>query len=494
MRSQKRIWFIEPHGREGRPYNAWLRHWPLLGPITLATILEHRGYDAAVYNENFSGPLEESPEIYQEIGSGDMVGISIMTATASRGYALAQRIRRDFPRVRIVFGGVHATFLPEEALQYGDIVVRGEAENIIEAIARGEIAPGIHHPPPPEDLDAIPPLNHFLIHGFSRMLRQWGRQSIYKLPLAASRGCPHGCTYCSITGMFGQKVRRQSIEKTIHDLSVYIARGFQRIFFYDDNFASDHAWTTELLERMAPLKMRFNAQVRADCAWADPAYRQELDQPMLRAMRRAGVDVLYIGYETLDDETARQWHKGYRGDSSLRERMRQDTQILHDHGAWVHGMFVLGPQHTLDHARGIVDFARQTKIETLQISILTPLPGTRVYDEMRPHLVFTQYPGDWDYYDGTHCIFSHGRLEMEEMQTAVFSAHRRFYRWCVNFRRIRALLQEHIGLGGTWETLRGHIRIARNTMREWKQETQQFLEEVRLRKRQLLRPGRGISP
>ena len=481
MSTPGKIRFVEPQGRTGRPFNAWIRHWPLLGPITLATILHERGFDAAVYNENFTGSLLDSPYAYADICSADVVGISIMTPTAARGYCLADRIKRDAPQTTVVFGGVHATFMPTEALRHGDVVVCGEAENVIEPIARGEIRSGIVKPQPLRDLDAIPTLNHSLMRDFGKLLARRDRRDLYELPVMTSRGCPYGCTYCSVTRMFGRKVRRQSVEKVYGDLCKYVDQGFRHVFFYDDNFTTDRAWTRDLLERMESLNLRFNAQARTDFAWIG-SDRRRLDRPLLRAIKRAGGDVLYVGYETIDDRTAAEWGKGYRGARPLRARLRQDTRILHDSGFWIHGMFVLGPQHTAQDARRIVRFSRENGIESIQISILTPFPGTPLFEQMRPNLIFTDYPADWDYYDGTHCVYDHGRLSVAELQAAVLNAHRSFYRWGGwSLRRFRALVQDRLSLGDKLALLWTHARTARTTLRRWREETKRFLETVRAR-------------
>ncbi len=481
MKGCSKVRFIEPHGRRGRPFNAWISRWPLLGPITLASILDARGYDAAVYNENISGPLLENGEAMEEICSADIVGISVMTPTAARGYAIADRIRQQRPATRIVFGGVHATFRPEEALQHADVVVRGEGESVIEAIAAGEIRAGIIDGAPVEDLDSIPTLNHSLMRGFDKLFGRFRPRESYQLPVMASRGCPYGCEYCTVTRMFGRQVRRQSVEKVHRDICRHAERGFRHFFFYDDNFTTNRAWTKGLLERLLPMRLRFNAQVRADFHWLDRARRQR-DDALLRGMRKAGGDVLYIGYETIDEHTAEQWHKGYGGRGSLKSRLMEDSRILHENGFWIHGMFVLGPQHTRRTADQIVAFARRTELETLQISILTPFPGTPLMEQMRPHLVLDHFPGDWDYYDGTHCVYDHSRLGIAGFQRTVLEAHRRFYSWGGwSLRRLRALAGERVPILDKLGQLWSQAATARTTLRSWKEETRSFLETVRAR-------------
>ncbi len=487
----RKIRFVEPGSRPGRPFNAWIRRWPLLGPIILATILDEQGHDVAVYNENISGHLESNRDALRDVCGSDVVAITIMTATANRGYDLARSIRAAGSSATIVFGGAHATFRPEEALQYGDVVVCGEGENVIRAIAAGDIRQGIVRPDPPEDLDNLPTLNHELMIDFDRLLKSAGRRSLYELPMMTSRGCPHGCIYCSVTRMFGRKVRRQSPEKVEEDLKRHMARGFRRVFFYDDNLTADRAWTKELLARMEPMGLHWNAQARIDLHWSDPQ-RRELDDDLLAAMRRSGGDVLYVGYETIDDRTAGRWGKGYRGGRSLRERLFEDTRILHDQDFWIHGMFMLGPEHDEENIDSIVKFARKAGIETIQLSILTPLPGTPLFEQMQDRLIFTDFPADWNYYDGTHCVYRHDRMGIGPLQRAVLSAHRRFYRSIrPGLRRLVKVIHDDARTQDKLRRLWHHARMARSIFRQWNKETAQFLQQVARKGQEYLLPRSG---
>ena len=474
--------FIEPGGRAGRPFNAWIARWPLLGGITLATILHERGYDAGVYNENVSGPLEDNEPAMQDVLSADVVGIGIMTATASRGYALARWVKQQAPHITVVLGGVHATMLPHEAAAYADVVVCGEGETVIEPIAAGLITEGIVRAEPLANLDALPTLNHFLMRDFDRLLAGCRKRYLYELPVMTSRGCPHACTYCSVTRMFGRRVRRQSVGKVMHDLQRYAEQGFTTLFFYDDNFVTDRAWTRSLLERMRPMRLQFKTQSRIDFHWLDAA-RRHRDDGILRAMRHAGALLLFIGYETIEEETASQWCKGYRGSARLASRLAEDTRILHDTGLWIHGMFVMGPQHTAATAEGIVQFARRVEIESLQISILTPLPGTPLLDQMRRHFIFDRFPADWDFFDGAHCVYDHGRLGVEEMQRTVLDAHRRFYmRSAPSFRVFRSIGSRRMTFVDKLFELWDGLSKAHCILRDWRGEMHEYLRIVNARR------------
>lgn len=482
MQKARKVRFVEPQSRSGQLYESWSGRWPMLGPILLATQLRQQGYDAAVYSENITGSVLDNPAEYADICSSDVVGISIMTSTAHRGYELADRIRADAPQATIAFGGVHATMLPEEAIAHGDVVVCGEAENVIADVASGAIARGIIRPEPPEDLDAIPMPDHSVMMGFEELVRRCRlAPQGYELPVMASRGCPHGCTYCSVTRMFGRKVRRQSVERAYSDLVAYMDKGFRHFFFYDDNFTADRRWTRELLARLVPLKIGFNAQCRADFPWID-AGRTQVDKELMRLFRQAGGDVMFVGYETVDDATAARWNKGYRGVTGLRKRLVQDTALLHDSGLWIHGMFVLGPQHNQQTADEIVSFAREVRMESMQISLLTPMPGTPLYEEMRPNLLLKQYPQDWDYYDGTHCVYEHASLGIEELQKVLLAAHMQFYRSYGNvMRRLRVIVQGPGGIRNKVATLWAQYRIAQETFRRTRRDMEEFLAMMKSR-------------
>ena len=481
MRRRRKIRFLEPRSRQGRPFNTWVRRQPLLGPITLATQLDERGYDAAVYNENVSGPLEDNEQAYNDVCSADVIGISIMTPTAARGYALADRIRRDAPEKTIVFGGIHATFMSHEALAHGDIVVRGEAESVIEPLAAGAIRSGVVESTPLEDLDSLPAPDYRRMRDFDKLLSQFPSKGLYQLPVMASRGCPYRCSFCSVSRMFGQKVRRRSVDKVYQDIRSYAEQGFRQFFFYDDNFTSNRDWTRDLMYRIRPLDVRIWAQTRVDFPWLDRSQRL-LDQPLLDEMRRGGASTLLVGYETIDESTASQWHKGYRGQGALRERLMEDTQILHDSAFWIHGMFVVGPQHTDKTVDQIVEFSRQAKLESIHLSILTPLPGTPLFEKMRPHLIFTDFPHDWDYYDGGHCVYENSRLGVQGLHETILSAHRKFYRgYSWSLRRIRDVLGGRAPLIDRLRWVWSTARVAQRTLKEWEEETRTFLELVRSR-------------
>lgn len=165
-----KIIFIEPRSSEANVYSKI--PMPLLGPIYLGTILRNAGHEVEIYNEDIYKPD------YSKL-SADLVGISLLTSTANRGYEIA----KFFPREKVILGGVHASLVPEEAIQYARQVVVGEAEEVILDIVNGKLTDKIVQGRPIVNLDSLPNPDFNLIKGFDtkRVIA----------PVSTSRGCPH---------------------------------------------------------------------------------------------------------------------------------------------------------------------------------------------------------------------------------------------------------------------------------------------------------------
>ncbi|MEI6634816.1 MAG: cobalamin-dependent protein, partial [Chlamydiota bacterium] len=138
-----KIVFIEPRSSGANVYSKL--PMPLLGPVYLGTILRDRGHEVEIYNEDFFTPD------YSRLDA-DLIGISILTATAPRGYEIADK----FPRGKVIIGGVHASLLPEEAILHARQVVVGEAEEVIADVVEGRLKDPVVQGRPVADLDALP--------------------------------------------------------------------------------------------------------------------------------------------------------------------------------------------------------------------------------------------------------------------------------------------------------------------------------------------------
>lgn len=384
-----KIILIEPRSTAANVYSKI--PMPLLGPVYLGTILKNLGHDIKVYKEDIYAPNYAGIE-------ADVVGISILTSTAKRGYEIA----RKFPKEKVIMGGVHASLLPEEARNFARQVIVGEAEGVIGDIVSGKIRDAVVYGKPVEDLDSLPYPDFSLIQGY--------RFPAFITPVSTSRGCPFDCSFCSVTKMFGRKYRFRSTENIKQELLGIRSR---QIFFCDDNFTAHPARTKELLLFLAGRKIgTWSCQVRCDVA---------KDEDMLTLMASAGCKVACIGFESVNHRTLKAYDK-----KQTLEEIVHAIKSFHKKKIKIHGMFVLGGDD--DNEKTVWDtvrFAIKNKIDTLQMSILTPFPGTKVHRDLeRENRIFNR---DWSLYDGQHIVFTPKLLSARDLQANVLKAYTRFY-------------------------------------------------------------------
>ncbi len=441
---------------------------PRLGTLILGTMMRQRGWEVEVYVEDFRRLDLES------LRTADLVGISTITSTAPRAYAIADKAR-DMGRP-VIMGGPHVTYLAEEALGHADFVIRGEGERpLLEFLDAWERGSGyeavrnlsfrrgdgtiVHNERehPPADLDWIPFPDFGLLKPDVP-----GRTRLSSIPVQTSRGCPVACSFCSVTGMFGRTFRFRSTENIIDELRRYNDRK-SLVFFYDDNFAANRKRAKTLLEAMIRAKLRFKwtTQVRADVA---------RDAELVGLMKRAGCHTVYIGFESVNPESLADMKKG-----QTVPEMARAIKVLRRYGIRIHGMFVLGfDQDDWATAMRTVRFAIKARLSSTQFLILTPLPGSELYERMaaEKRIRFK----DWTLYDAHHVVFEPARFSLFDLQKAQIVCHAKFYSLKQMARKLFA--GEWIGLA-----IAGY---ARGLNRAWKKRNRTFLRVV-----DLLRPRAG---
>ncbi len=414
----KKIIFIEPNPPD---FHIFTRvPLPRLGTVLLGTILKEHGYEVKSYVES----LDELDLL--DVLSADAVGISTITSTSKRAYEIAKLVK--LAGVPVFMGGPHVTFLPDEALEYVDFVVRGEADDIIVDFVKAlfekkgfekiqglsyRIDGKVHHnktSPFCKDLDKLPCPDFKIISGVEKK----GLKRFSITPIMTSRGCPYDCSFCSVTGMFGQKYRFRSKERVMEELIHNRDHGGNWVFFYDDNFCANKKRTKELLQTMIDARVtpKWTAQVRVEIA---------KDPELLDLMKRSNCHTVYIGLESVNPETL----KAYNKKQSV-EDIENCIKILHKKGIRVHGMFVFGSdQDTTDTIAETVRFAKKNNIESVQFLILTPLPGTKCFRDLESEgRIITK---DWSIYDAHHVVYQPKLMNYYQLQSETIRATKEFY-------------------------------------------------------------------
>ena len=412
----KNIYFIEAKSPGAHIFS--FTTLPRLGSILLGTILKNKGYNIKVFIEDIATPE------WDLLDDADMVCISSITATANRAFQIAEKFKKR--GVPVVLGGPHTTFLPDESLQYADYVVRGEGEetlvelldslnahNPLDSIKglsyRNTDNEIVHNP----DRELIQDLNDAPIPDFS-LVYKW--DNVNTVPVATSRGCPFGCKFCSVIPMFGRKYRFKSIERVIEEILASTPKKTEHVFFIDDNFAANKSRTKELLRTIIDrnIKLEWSAQVRTDVA---------KDPELLSLMEKAGCFAVFIGFESINPKTLDLYNKG-QGLADIENSIR----IVKQHNINIHGMFVLGSDtDDIQTIRNTAKFAKRLNIESIQFMVLTPLPGTPVFDDLKNsgRLIHR----DWSKYDAHHAVFEPSLMTAYELHVETLKAMAKFYSW-----------------------------------------------------------------
>jgi radical SAM superfamily enzyme YgiQ (UPF0313 family) len=431
----KNIYFIEAKSPGAHIFSR--TPFPRLGTILLATILKNKGYNTKVFIEDLS------PPDWGLLEDADLICISSITSTAPRAYQIAEKFSRQ--GIPVVMGGPHSTFMPEESLMYADYVIRGEGEEtIVELIEHLEAGfplntirglsfktkDGIRHNPNRElihDLDAAPIPDFSLVHN-------WGKSRVF--PIATSRGCPFACKFCSVIQMFGRRYRFKSINRVIEEVKAIGSRKVH-VFFVDDNFAADKKRTKNLLRAFIDnnINIEWSAQMRADIA---------RDPELIELMRATGCFNVYIGFESINPKTLDLFNKRQGV-----EEIDNCVKLLKKHSISIHGMFVLGSDtDDIQTIRNTQKYARRLDLDSVQFLILTPLPGTPIFEELKSQgrLIHT----DWSKYDAHHAVFEPKLMTAIELHVETLKSMAKFYSWLTILRNLleRDFFYSFIGFYG----------------------------------------------
>ncbi len=297
----------------------------------------------------------------------DVVAISSYSAQIGEAYTLADQLRAR--GTKVVLGGPHVTALPQEALDHADAVVLGEAEPlwplVIEDLGRDRLNRVYCAAGPLYDLRRSP------VPRFSLL----DPENYNRIPIQTSRGCPHCCEFCAGSRLYGPGYRQKTVDQVLGEIRA-VSEIWDRPYleFADDNLFVDRRWGRELIRRLRPLGVRWFAET--DISIAD-------DPDFLRALRPAGCYQLLIGLESLSrDNLAAVESTGWKADRL--DRYVQAVRTIQDAGVTVNTCFIVGLDHdTAAVFDDIRRFVRQAEPLEIQVTVLTPFPGTSLFERLR---------------------------------------------------------------------------------------------------------------
>ncbi|MFO1519246.1 MAG: radical SAM protein [bacterium] len=373
---------------------------PNLSLLTLASYLDDR-YEITYLDEQYAD-IDFEKEY-------DIVAISIMTPNAYRGYEIGDKFRKKGSHV--IIGGIHATLIPQEAKEHADTVIAGEGEEAWQKFLKdfhaGEAKP-YYYGTGNMELDESP------LPRYDLLPREFYYSSLFKKEVYSyqfSRGCPHRCTFCSSSKAYGPRYRTKSVEHYLTEIDQARERtaGDFLLFFADDDVTIKKAVAKPLLERMA----EDHPTPWIGCA--DIAISNDND--LMEKITKSGCKGLIMGFESLNEHSLMEvdpfkarYFKSY--DDAVKRMI--------DHGIPLFASFIVGfDSDQKDCFEKIYNFITRHKIPMSSLSLLTPFPGTSIYEQYkREGRLF--YENFWDKCTGAYPLFKHPNLSSEDLMEGAY--------------------------------------------------------------------------
>jgi len=347
----------------------------------------------------------------------DIIGISFMTYNAPRAYGIADRFRANGKTV--IFGGYHPTFMLEEAIQHADSICIGESElnlpRMMEDFRADRLKP--FYKSELVNLSELPDLNRSLIRR---------KEYFISNVLQATRGCYHHCTFCSVAPFYRFQIRNRPIGRVLEELK---SMG-RYILFMDDNLTLNREYAKELFNQMIPLRKRWFSQCGVGIAE---------DDELLHLAAKSGCRGLFIGFESLSQQSLDAWKKH----CNRRRDYLEVSRKLHSKGIAICAAFVFGcDEDDRDVFANTLDFLLEANIETIQSTRLTPFPGTPLFEKMNEEDRLIDK--DWSHYDFFHVVFEPLNMDRDALHYGTAWLQKEFYSYKnISRRMVKALKYLH---------------------------------------------------
>ncbi len=354
--------------------------------------------------------FDENIEDIDYSWDADLAGISVRTMFSKRAYGIARTFRKR--GVKTVLGGIHPSMCTKEALEYCDSVVVGEAEEIwsdLLADAQNSSLKRIYKAEKKADLTAVPVPDR----------KALSRDRYFSDIVQTTKGCPFHCEFCSVYAFDGNRIRNKTIDqviKEIRDISGSSA-GYKKksIFFADDNIIADKKFARELFLALKPYNLNWSCQASINISREDE---------LLRLMKESGCGAVLIGLESISKENLSCMDKGV----NQRHDYVDAIKNIQSHGILVQSSFILGYDFDTDSSFDeLIEFIRETRLLMPLINILTPFPGTKLFERLDKEGRIIHK--EWNKYDAKHVVFSPSLMTPEEL----LEGHRRVIREIYSF-------------------------------------------------------------
>ena len=383
--------------RRGQPY---IRTWQMepLAPATLAGLTPRDG-DTSIrfYDDRTEAIPFDEP--------ADLVALSVETYTAKRSYQIASEYRRR--GVPVVMGGFHPTLVPDEASEFAESIIIGEAEGlwptVIEDFRAGRLQ-RVYRQSRRPSLSGLRP---------DRSIFE-GKRYLPVGLVEAGRGCHFRCEFCAVQSYFANTQTRRPTDEIIDEIK-RIKRPL--LFFVDDNITSNMDQAKEFFRALIPLKVKWVSQASINAAH---------DEEFLKLIKASGCQGLLIGFESLNPENLKRMRKSF---NTMRGGYERALENLKRHEIPLYVTFILG--YDEDHGDTLQEtlaFAERHRFYIVAFNHLTPFPGTPLYDrlEREGRLLYDRWWLDPAYRYGMVPFAPRG-MTAEDVKQRCIEARQQFY-------------------------------------------------------------------
>lgn len=326
----------------------------------------------------------------------DLVALTFMIPNAFHAYEIADRFRKR--GTKVIMGGPHVTFLPEEALEHADAVVVGEAENVFPEIIKDFKQGGLkekYESTSPHSLKGLPLPKYDLVEKDFRLSHT----------VQATRGCPFKCSFCSVIALY-PGLRLRPVGEVIRDIRCFEGQNYlqnKTVMFMDNNLIANKKYAKKLFRKMIPLKKWWGSQLSIDMA---------KDKELMRLAAESGCITVHVGIESFSQDSLKNIGKRQNKVSEYKRAIK----TFHEYGIYVQASIIIGfDEDTVDSIRKIPDIVQEIGIDMPYLFILTPLYGTELYDQLnRKGQIITK---DWSLYNTFNAVFKPRNMSIDELHS-----------------------------------------------------------------------------
>ncbi len=376
-------------------------------PLGLGIIaaLTPENWEVKLIDENFS------PFQYED---ADLVGITAFTATVPRAYKIASIYRCK--KIPVVMGGFHITMCPDEALKFADCIVIGEGENVwqplIQDFEKGRLKK--IYQGTPADLNKLP----------APYRKLFPKEYVFG-SIETSRGCPLDCNFCSVSAFYGRTQRFRPVDAVISELKTIPQK---RIFFVDDNIIG---YKTSAKERLKDLcRAMIEQNIKKDW-WCQTTIAFGEDEELLSLAAKSGCKLVFIGIEAFDRPALQHINKRLNLKTG-NQRIEKSFRRINEFGIGVIGALMFGMDtDSLLRIKERTEYILKSNVNAIQITYLTPLPGTRIFEQLlsEGRLIYTRFPEDWEHYTFAEVTYHPVALKTTELEDVRNYVVKKIYNW-----------------------------------------------------------------